>query len=181
MIIPLEKLLWRRRQADDDGSASDSEGNRASAENPPSRLIISWFGWGIRDLESFSEDDCQLWARELISLCSRNGFQVERLGGMIDIIVGIPRASVTRHDFFRFQRLFEALNERLGWHLSALLRLAEADDRDTISTHPAELYIDGRIQKGDSIGRPGRHSLREIRSRKNEAMEKKAPEAGGEK
>jgi hypothetical protein len=177
MIIPLEKLLWSGQTAADDGSASDSEGNRASAENPPSRLVISWFGWGIRDLESFTEDDCQLWARELISLCSRNGFQVERLGGMIDIIVGIPRASVTRHDFFRFQRLFDALNERLGWHLSALLRLAEADDRDTISTHPAELYIDGRIQKGDSIGRPSRHSLGEIRGRKKEVMKMNAPGA----
>ena len=34
------------------------------AGNPPSRLVITWFGWGIRDIESFTEDDCQLWARE---------------------------------------------------------------------------------------------------------------------
>ncbi len=160
---------------------ADRKGQDKLAENPPSRLVISWFGWGIRDLESFTEDDCQLWARELISLCSRNGFQVERLGGMIDIIVGIPGGSVTRHDFFRFQRLFEALNEQLGWHMSAMLWLAETDDRSSISARPVERYIDGRIREGDSVGRPSRHSLRETRSRKNEATKKNSAGAGGEK
>ena len=120
------------------------------------RLVISWFGWDIRDYELIAYEDLinQLVCVERLAMSL--GLRLERRGNNIDYIIGKAGGSVTRSEFFRFQREWEQLNERLGFRMSGQLWLMP-EDHGLDPQLPREGYKHGIKTFGDSIGRPGRH------------------------
>ena len=81
---------------------------------------------------------------------------IERMGSVIDMIVGCPSRSVTRSDFFRFQRDWDALNQEFGFRFCGALWLMTAAGKHA-GDSPFEIYVAGAKRHGDSIGRPSRH------------------------
>jgi hypothetical protein len=151
-----------------------SDDPKATGVELPVRIVISWFGHSIRNMELLEDEDWRRWARALKAMCKESGFVIERLGSMIDIIVGIPGKNVTPHDFFRFQRAFDALNDRLECEMGGVLWLMDIhrqSGEDALVDAPREVYVNGRVSLGDSIGRPQRHYLPAIRNRKRRSVE----------
>ena len=122
------------------------------------RLVISWLGWDIHDFALFENRD---FIHQLVCverLVISHGLRFDRRGNNIDYIIGKPWGSVTHWEFFRFQREWERLNERLEFRMSGVLWLmSEGPDFDP--QLPKECYNLGIKTSGDSIGRPLRHSL----------------------
>lgn len=122
------------------------------------RTVISWFGWDIRDFELLEDRDLvhhlDCVGRLAGSLCLR----VERRGNNIDLIIGKPGTSVSRREFYQFQRKWDELNEQLGIRMSGMLWLMTENGEDDPQA-PREGYRLGVKAFGDSIGRPQRHSL----------------------
>ena len=138
------------------------------------RTVISWFGWDIRDFGLIDARDLAPWVRGVERLIASMGMRIERLGNIIDLIIGKAGASVSRREFFRFQRKWDELNARHGIRMSGLLWLM-TEDGGYDPTAPSECYRFGVRISGDSIGRPNRHSLAATRHRRETARE-----AGGE-
>lgn len=128
------------------------------------RLVISWFGWDIGDYELIAEES--LWHQLgcLESLVASLGLEIERRGNHIDYIIGKPGKSVSNFEFFRFQREWEKMNERLGFRMSGMLWLMTEDHGDD-PQWPREYYKLGIKTRGDSIGRPHRHSFEYLHNR----------------
>ncbi len=82
-------------------------------------------------------------------------------------------------EFYRFQRKWDELNERLGFRMSGPLWLM-TEDHKTDPTWPRELYRFGIRVSGDSIGRPNRHSLAVARHKreKQQQADGKMPDGG---
>ena len=146
-----------------------SDEPRATSEDLPVRTVISWFGHSIRNMEFLEDEDFRLWDCALKAMCKETGFVIERLGSMIDIIVGMPGQNVTSHDFFRFQHAFDELNERLDLNMSGVLWLMDINHQsgeDALVNAPRVIYSDGRVSMGDGIGRPQRQYLPAISNTK---------------
>ena len=120
------------------------------------RLVVSWFGWDIAHHELISEDAFQAWVVRLREICHARGWVIERLGSAIDLIFGCPTRSITRREFFQFQRDWDALNREFGFRFSGLLGLITATNKHS-GDLPLETYVAGSKRHGDSIGRPQRH------------------------
>ena len=97
--------------------------------SPSERYVISWFGWDIRDHELYEDSDFGRWADCLDRLAGSMGLRIERFGNLIDVIIGKNAGSVSRHEFFAFQRGWDELNERLGFRMSGLLSLMNDDGK----------------------------------------------------
>lgn len=122
------------------------------------RLLISWFGWDIRDYELISYEAMLHQLGCIEKLAVSLGLEIERRGNNIDFIIGKPGRSVSNWEFFRFQREWERLNEQHGFRMSGLLWLM-SEDLDLDPQLPQECYRLGIKTYGDSIGRPRRHLL----------------------
>lgn len=111
-------------------------------------------------MELIQKEQMDQWMECIDEIAKKHSFEVERKSNHIDVILGHPRRSVTRYEFFRFQKAFEMLNQELGFHMSGVLWLMPADHSiDTLPDMPWEFYVLGRLVHGDSIGRPHRHRL----------------------
>ena len=139
---------------------SNPRKHAATQSSPESeRLVISWFGWDIAHFELISEETFQSWVDRLCEHCDARGWTIERLGNPIDLIFGCPSRSITRKEFFQFQKDWDALNREFAFRFSGFLFLMNATggyDKDL----PREMYSLGSIRRGDSIGRPSRHDRR---------------------
>lgn len=109
-------------------------------------------------MELFKESELSGWVIDANELAKARGWQIERMGGNLDLILGKRDGSITRYEFYRFQKEFDKLNERYGFWLSGMLWLME-DGVYSVSDMPCEIYVMGRTTQGDSIGRPARHNL----------------------
>ena len=88
---------------------------------------------------------------------------IERMGSVMDMIVGCPSRSATRREFFLFQRDFDTLNQEFGFRFSSglwLMTAARKHDGDL----PFEIYVAGAKRHGDSIGRPSRHRPKNMKT-----------------
>jgi|GEM_PF-4468175 len=94
---------------------------------------------------------------------------IERMGSVIDMIVGCPPQSVTRREFFLFQRDLDTLNQEFGFRFSgALWLMAAAGKHD--GDLPFEIYFAGVKRHGDSIGRPSRHQRKKMTTPDSESQ-----------
>ena len=75
------------------------------------RLVISWFGWDMAFMELISDESFQRWLARLDELCHARGWMIERRGSAIDLIFGCRVRSITRREFFQFQRDWDALSQ----------------------------------------------------------------------
>lgn len=123
------------------------------------RLVISWFGWDIRDYELIAYEALLHQLVCLEKLVASLGMEIERRGNNIDFIIGKPGGSISNFEFFRFQRGWDRLNEQHGFRMSGLLWLMP-EDQSLDPQLPEEYYRLGIKTYGDSIGRPRRHLLR---------------------
>lgn len=144
-------------------NAPNSQATEAVTGAKPPRWVISWFGYKIRNLELFPNEELGDWMARIANLAKSHGLRAERLANNIDLIIGKAPGSVTRREFFFFQRLFEELNEEFGLCMSGVLWLMDANDPCRKSAI-WEVYNLGRKVVGDSIGRPAHSSLKAIRA-----------------
>ena len=131
----------------------------AHSVNAAPRMVISWFGWGIVLMESIPDEAFTRWFALLDLLCEARGWAIERLGSAIDLIFGCRMRSITRQEFFAFQREWDSLNNEFDFRFSGMLLLM-SDSGEHGGDLPFERYIAGAKQDGDSIGRPLRHQRR---------------------
>lgn len=125
------------------------------------RLVISWFGWDIGDMEILTEGDVFRWTGAFRALCGQLGFTIERLGGPIDLIVGLRERSVSHYNYYLFQREFFDMNDRLGFRLSGMLWLMDDSSQESLlEGSPTARYILGREVGGNWSGRPDSHAIK---------------------
>lgn len=122
----------------------------------PHNAMISWFGWDMRDFELTSSEQFQAWFVDLDLLVRARGWRFNRLGNPIDFILEAPGRSISRKEFYDFQREFQELNETADFRFSAVLDLMDGS-HPAVREQPYEVYVDGRVRLGESIGRPQRH------------------------
>lgn len=125
----------------------------------PNRLVINWFGWGMMDMEMIDEAQHWDWIRELEDIIRPRSWRFAHLGSDIDLIIEHPFRSISRREFFAFQREFEALNERHGFRFCGALYVSRKRYSKHETDWPCETYSKGQIRIGDSIGRPMRHRM----------------------
>jgi hypothetical protein len=130
----------------------------------PHNAMISWFGWDMRDFELTSTEQFQAWFARLDLLVQSRGWRFNRLGNPIDFILEAPGRPISRKEFYDFQREFEQLNENAGFRFSAVLDLMDGM-RQQVRELPYEVYVDGRVRLGESIGRPQRHRRAEFKDK----------------
>jgi hypothetical protein len=119
------------------------------------RLVIDWFGSGMRYMELSEEGGLQAWLAHLDMIVTAKGWAFSRIGNPIDLIIEAPNRSITRREFFEFQKDFDALNAQHDFRFTGMLRLRPADNQKRLDKNwPLEWYVDGRVLLGDSIGRP---------------------------
>ena len=99
--------------------------------------------------------------------------RIERLGSLIDVIVGKRSGSVSLREFYSFQDRWDELNESFGLRMSGALWLSDPQGK---GRHPTtwECYRFGRRVLGDNIGRPQRQSLAALRAGKPEEQRSRA-------
>jgi hypothetical protein len=137
-----------------------------------SRLVISWFGCALRDLELIEDNALADWVERVEDLCEGRFWSIERLGNPIDLIIGAHGRSISPREFFAFQRAWDALNEEFGFQFSGVLNLM-SEDHEWSPELPRESYVNGRVRSGDSVGRPSRHRIRERSRRPAAALKQK--------
>lgn len=112
-------------------------------------------------MELFEEAQMLRWMDRIEEIAATLGLQVERKGNNIDMIFGKSDRSVTRYEFFRFQKNFESLNQEMNFRMSGVLWLMPSgESRGDVLAFPFERYVRGVLQSGDSIGRPSRHRIK---------------------
>lgn len=119
------------------------------------RTVISWFGYAIREFEMMEDGEFMRWGGCVERLVASMGMRIERLGNMIDLIIGKPGGSVSPREFYQFQRKWDELNERHGIRMSGVLWLMTENGEDDPQA-PQEGYRFGIKTLGDSIGSPRR-------------------------
>jgi len=149
-------LLPAKAHAPEDLSVLDH--NASSGSTP--RAVISWFGWGIENIELFSEETCREWMHRVQALAEAREWVVERLGNNIDLVIGRSGHSILPIEFFDFQREWELLNEEFEFRFSGVLWLMGEHHETLGDDAPSEMYVRGQKKHGDSIGRPQRHRIR---------------------
>ena len=126
------------------------------------RLLISWFGSDIAFMELISDETFRRWLARLDELCLARGWIIERRGNPIDLIFGCLARSITRREFFQFQRDWDALNQEFGFRFSGALYLMTATNKHD-GDLPFEIYVAGTKRHGDSIGKPSRRRRKSVK------------------
>ena len=128
------------------------------SEKGPRRKVITWFCWGYRRMDG--DGFCSMMER-IDRTISPRGWQFLELYNYGNFTFGGIEGSVSRQEFFEFQKDFNAILGDLRLGLSGMLTLSYSTcltDHDPDDPH--EQYHRDTVHAGDSNGRPRRHEVR---------------------
>jgi hypothetical protein len=128
-------------------------------EPGPNRKIIKWFFWDA-DFSASNINFMSMMQRIHLAIGPK-GWQVLNFRNYGDFELGSLTESVSRRDFFQFQKQFNTILEAVGLKFSGVLRHTWSDPEAGFDrSDPHEQYLRDRIRAGDSNGRPRRHEIR---------------------
>ena len=127
-------------------------------EPGPNRKIIRWFSWDA-DLSAPDINFMSMMQR-IYLVIKPKGWQFLTFRNYGSIELGSLTKSVSRREFFQFQKKFDAILKEVDLKASGFLTLTWSDSeskRDPDDPH--EQYKADRLTFGDGNGRPRRHVI----------------------
>ena len=131
---------------------------RQAREKGPRRKVINWCSWACERIDG--DKLCSMLERMDRAMSPRD-WQFLELYNSGNVTFGGLEKSVSRREFFEFQKDFDAILAKLRLGISGMLTISYSTcltDRDPGDPH--EQYVRDKLQAGDSNGRPRSHEIR---------------------